>query len=270
MNWADLRQQMITALNEEELRTLCFDLNVDFDNLPGRNKASKIRELIDLMRRNGRLPQLITQLQQIRPSLTWQLPTNTPPVRSAAQRNPTPPNGRRLLLILSVGGLLLLAVLLLLTFRNLLTRSDNSGEATAVATAPADTAACLDTYLADIPAERRTSIEVGETAHDLKISSEDSRSTSLTPPFGIILMRGGTAVAALQFSLRAKETIFKILSVVDAACQPIPDFHNGTRTNAIDLLQDDDFVLIPLANSQLTLRMGFQGTQIRFSFREIE
>jgi len=38
---AELRRNLVEYYSDEELRTLCFDLGVDCDNLPGRAKADK-------------------------------------------------------------------------------------------------------------------------------------------------------------------------------------------------------------------------------------
>ena len=51
----------------EEIRTLCFDLNVDFDDVRGEGKSARIRELLLDLGRNGRLPQLIALVQKERP-----------------------------------------------------------------------------------------------------------------------------------------------------------------------------------------------------------
>jgi hypothetical protein len=71
MSWDQLRIQIDRHLDLEELRTLCFDLGVDYDSLRGEGKAAKIRELIALLRRNNRVPQLIVALNVIRPHVQW-------------------------------------------------------------------------------------------------------------------------------------------------------------------------------------------------------
>lgn len=70
-----LRQQVIAAFDDGELRDLCFDLDVDYENLPTQGKANKARELIELMVRNGRLLDLIAHCAQLRPHLNWGEPT---------------------------------------------------------------------------------------------------------------------------------------------------------------------------------------------------
>ena len=72
MSWAEFREQISASLDNEELRTLCFDLDVDYDSLRGQGKDDKIRELIALLRRNGRLPELESRLSVLRPLTNWQ------------------------------------------------------------------------------------------------------------------------------------------------------------------------------------------------------
>jgi hypothetical protein len=58
-------------LNLEELRTLCFQLDVDYDDLLGEAKTGRIRELILLMLREDRLPELVDVLEQTRSEIAW-------------------------------------------------------------------------------------------------------------------------------------------------------------------------------------------------------
>ncbi len=66
-----LRQVLNTYLNREELRTLCFDLGADYDNLPGEGKAGKARELIAHLEHRGRIPDLIRIGKQLYPDVPW-------------------------------------------------------------------------------------------------------------------------------------------------------------------------------------------------------
>jgi hypothetical protein len=68
---AMLRQLMNGAFNLDELKALCFDLNVDFDTLSGSDKSSKIIELIQWSARNGRIVDLIDVCRKMRPNLDW-------------------------------------------------------------------------------------------------------------------------------------------------------------------------------------------------------
>jgi hypothetical protein len=46
-------------LTLEEVRTACFDLKVDFDNLAGQTKNEKIIEFILYLDNRGRMPEFI-------------------------------------------------------------------------------------------------------------------------------------------------------------------------------------------------------------------
>jgi hypothetical protein len=66
-----LRQQIEQLFSKDELRTLCFDLGVDYDNLEGKGKAGKTRELVLYMNRQRRLGELVAACERLRPGLDW-------------------------------------------------------------------------------------------------------------------------------------------------------------------------------------------------------
>ncbi|MCA9997450.1 MAG: SIR2 family protein [Anaerolineales bacterium] len=66
-NLRQMRETVTEKLNSEELRTLCFDLGIDFDNLGGEGKADKVRELIYYLNRRSQLPLLTNYLAETRP-----------------------------------------------------------------------------------------------------------------------------------------------------------------------------------------------------------
>lgn len=53
--------------SDDELRALCFDLGVPYDDLPGRTRPGKISALIEHLDRRGRLPDLIHHVAYHRP-----------------------------------------------------------------------------------------------------------------------------------------------------------------------------------------------------------
>lgn len=75
MNWAEMLQQMNDALSEDDLRTLCFELSLDFENLSGDTKKGKARELIAEMQRQRRVDELVERLRAVRPHIGWQRPS---------------------------------------------------------------------------------------------------------------------------------------------------------------------------------------------------
>ena len=66
-----LLRVMSERLDEGELRTLCFDLEIDYDGLPGEGKANKARELIQYLERRERISDLLEMGEQLRPDIPW-------------------------------------------------------------------------------------------------------------------------------------------------------------------------------------------------------
>jgi hypothetical protein len=67
----DLRQIFTNRFSEGELRALCFDLGVDYNNLPGQGRSDKVIELISFLERRRRIPELVNVLKQLRPDISW-------------------------------------------------------------------------------------------------------------------------------------------------------------------------------------------------------
>lgn len=66
-----LRQLLVNRFDDGELRTLCFDLGVGYDNLPGSGKADKARELVSYMERREGLAELVRVGRHARPDAPW-------------------------------------------------------------------------------------------------------------------------------------------------------------------------------------------------------
>jgi hypothetical protein len=67
-----LRQNMTTAFNLEELRNICFDLEIEYENLSNHTQRDAfVRELIAYTQRVGRLAELVEVLRAERPHLEW-------------------------------------------------------------------------------------------------------------------------------------------------------------------------------------------------------
>src|SRR5512146_1140709 len=79
-----LRQVLSTRVSEEELRSLCFDLEVDYENLGGEGKAAHARNLISLFVRRERLDELVAGCHEALPDLPWEdlLPGGTQEVNN--------------------------------------------------------------------------------------------------------------------------------------------------------------------------------------------
>jgi len=63
-----LRETLASRFGLEELKTLCFDLNVEAENLPP-DRAGMVRELISYMKRYNRLPELVDYIRRKRPDI---------------------------------------------------------------------------------------------------------------------------------------------------------------------------------------------------------
>jgi hypothetical protein len=74
--YRNIKIQLVEILsdrfNEEELKSLCFRLGVDYENLPAAGKSHKARELVHYMDRRDRLSELLGEIKVLRPELPWQ------------------------------------------------------------------------------------------------------------------------------------------------------------------------------------------------------
>ncbi|MCA9918484.1 MAG: hypothetical protein KC445_11060 [Anaerolineales bacterium] len=71
LNQRKLRQAIVDAFDESELRTLCFDLKIDYEALPPGSKLDKARELVALCLRDSRIGELVSLCESARPKVDW-------------------------------------------------------------------------------------------------------------------------------------------------------------------------------------------------------
>jgi hypothetical protein len=57
--------------NVGELKSLCFDIDINYDELPGENLSIKVQELVSYCYRHNRTEELIAVCKQLRPHGTW-------------------------------------------------------------------------------------------------------------------------------------------------------------------------------------------------------
>ena len=67
MTREDLLEVLTQRFDDNELRDLCFTLDVDYENLRGETKDAKARELLLRMERRGEVDKLAKQVQRERP-----------------------------------------------------------------------------------------------------------------------------------------------------------------------------------------------------------
>jgi hypothetical protein len=74
-----LKDEIRNHFNLGELKELCFNLQIDYEDLPGEGKSDKARELVSYCQRHGLLMSLVKQCEALRPHIPWQsLLTDSP------------------------------------------------------------------------------------------------------------------------------------------------------------------------------------------------
>jgi hypothetical protein len=69
---SQIHRVMTERFDEDELRTLCFYLDVDYDVLRGEGKVSKARELLLYLKRRGRIGEVVDIGKELRPDISWE------------------------------------------------------------------------------------------------------------------------------------------------------------------------------------------------------
>jgi len=72
---SELHRLLAKHYDLEELRTLAFDLGVDWDELGGETKSARARELIAYLKRRNRLGDLVAAIETSRPDVVQELQT---------------------------------------------------------------------------------------------------------------------------------------------------------------------------------------------------
>ncbi len=68
---ATFHEQMAESFNLDELRVICFELDVRFEDLPGETVSVKALELYQFLERRGDLYRLAAVCQPQRPEGNW-------------------------------------------------------------------------------------------------------------------------------------------------------------------------------------------------------
>lgn len=82
---AYLSERVAVYFNRAELQALCLRLDFNFDSLPAAGLGEQARELVLALARRERLPDLLTELRQERPTVEW------PPVPPGFRPPAAPP-----------------------------------------------------------------------------------------------------------------------------------------------------------------------------------
>ncbi|MCB8977791.1 MAG: hypothetical protein H6657_10245 [Ardenticatenaceae bacterium] len=78
-----LRQVLTQYYSEGELRTMCFDMGIDYESIGGRGKAEKVADLVIFAQRNGRLNQFAAYVRQTRSFIQLRTTDTLPPLPEA-------------------------------------------------------------------------------------------------------------------------------------------------------------------------------------------
>ena len=71
MSLPNLRDLLAHHFSLEELRGLCFDLGLEYEDLPGESRPGRAQSLIEYCLRRGRLPDLHRRCTELRPQVDW-------------------------------------------------------------------------------------------------------------------------------------------------------------------------------------------------------
>lgn len=66
-----LREKIVRYFSVEELKTLCFDLGIPYQNLGGEGHEAKVRELLAYGERQGIIDSLVAACRDQRPHVDW-------------------------------------------------------------------------------------------------------------------------------------------------------------------------------------------------------
>lgn len=85
---ATLHKQIDQYFSFNEIKTICFDLGVDYENIPGNIRSAFIRNLIVSLAKQNRLQELVGIVRAERPFLDWQdVPANFELLDTIAQED---------------------------------------------------------------------------------------------------------------------------------------------------------------------------------------
>lgn len=68
---SQLHQDLDKYFSLDEVRTICFQLGIDHENIPGNYKSAFIRNLVVSLARQNRLQELVDEVRMERPRVNW-------------------------------------------------------------------------------------------------------------------------------------------------------------------------------------------------------
>ncbi|MCA9994773.1 MAG: HEAT repeat domain-containing protein, partial [Anaerolineales bacterium] len=71
VNLEQLYRVIARVFSTEDIKTLCFDLAIDYEALEGIGKSGKVAELVKYCERQSRISQLVNKCMEFRPDIDW-------------------------------------------------------------------------------------------------------------------------------------------------------------------------------------------------------
>ena len=71
MTLPELARKITETFNMEELKGLCYDLGVKYEELPPGTLSNKVRELVEYCKRREKLEELVSHCRALRPTSSW-------------------------------------------------------------------------------------------------------------------------------------------------------------------------------------------------------
>jgi hypothetical protein len=81
---------LVDRFSSDELQTLCFELDIDYENLGGTGKEGKARELLTALERRHRVYELPVAGKWLRPDVAWPEPPSARRKGAVALAGPDP------------------------------------------------------------------------------------------------------------------------------------------------------------------------------------
>lgn len=226
-NLRQLHRLLVDGFNLDELKTLCFDLGVDFDSLDGANNSAKARELIIWHYRRNKLDLLLQQLKSSRPSIAWP-PANILPTKIDAEQITWEEDnffrgcllqiGRYKLVLYLLIPILILSGLIIL-FSDFFP-SNNIALLTATSPNLTDSTPTFQTTASNVPststkANDATPIESGgDAAYDTPQATREVEEPTTTPvptaSSTTVAANCGPPVGWVQYIVQSGDTLFRL------------------------------------------------------------
>lgn len=276
-SWAaDLRDLVNRAFDSNEMHELAFDFNLDYDDIPGRNKSAKIVELLQLLARQQRIPEFIERCQALRPREEWasllsaaqQEPLSFAVELAGAETAVSPPSSllQNRNLLIGLGALVVVAIVVAVVLLNGRRSSNNfnddDGLLTKIESMVSNTRPETELlFIEGLPGWQGTGFQVGEF-EDVQLASQSTllRDRTFQPGQGILLDFSLTAVdetnPPVTFILQNaqnREDATRLITL-EAVTQPHSSaVENGEATAADQFVRNT--TLEP--NVDYTMTMGF-------------